>query len=171
MESAEQWLAGEEDRGEYRVGEAFERFGQRQPELAQRVGRALARSGDELAAALGYFVGAALWLAFDDAFGDRLDRVTDTAAAGVEEALSLDEQLRGADPHEALETDDVVAMEQPHAVGFVRAHLENALGLHSDADVDALHAVYRLLLLELLALSYAVREPAGLGGSSSELCA
>ena len=55
-------------------------------------------------------------------------------------------------------TEDVIAMEQPELMRFIGEHLEAALETEADtADVDAIHEVYRLLLIEVLALSYAVQ--------------
>ena len=38
-----------------------------------------------------------------------------------------------------------------------------------NADVDAIHGIYRLLLIELLALSYAVSAPPGVAAVSDEI--
>ena len=46
------------------------------------------------ALALGYFLTLSIWLAFDAVFHSELDEVTETALAGVEESLQLDEQIR-----------------------------------------------------------------------------
>jgi hypothetical protein len=159
---AEGRLAADEDDAEERLSSAFSRFEREQPALSERVGVALSRCRDEVAQALGYFLSLALWLAFDEEFAGRVGRLTKLEVRGVEESLALDEQLRGADPVEAVDSDDVVAMEQPHALAFLHEHVEAALEVHADViDVDEIHDVYRALLVELLALSYAVRAPDG----------
>jgi hypothetical protein len=113
-----------------------------------------------------------VWLAFDRQFGSRIALVTDTAINGVAEALGLDERLRGEDPTEAVDSDDVVAMEQPHVVGFITEHVEAALEVHAaEVDVDAVHRIYRLALIEVLALSYAVTPPEGATLSNDEIFA
>ena len=90
-----------------------------------------------------------------------LGEVTETALRGVEEALQLDEQIRLSDPAEAVDSDDVVAMEQPDVLSFVHEHLDAALEANADeVDVDDVHAIYHVVLVEVLALSYAVRAPA-----------
>jgi thiol-disulfide isomerase/thioredoxin len=72
----------------------------------------------------------------------------------------------GVSFYELLESDDVVAMGQPHLVGFVREQVEAALepdedGDAADVDLDAVSAVYRAVLVEILALGQAVAPPRG----------
>lgn len=172
LEVAEDWLAGNDTLTDERLREAFERFEQNQPALAERMTRTLGRAQDEVAAALGYFLALALWLAFDEAFGDRVARLSDTELDGADQSLRLDEQLRGSDPVEAVDSDDVVAMEQPHAVRFIHEHVEAALESHAAiVDVDAVHRIYRTVLVEVLALSYAVAAPEDFAGDPNEVCA
>ena len=115
---------------------------------------------DETALALGYFLTLAVWLGFETTFGDELSEVSTVALASVEEALSLDEQIRLSDPADVVDSDDVIAMEQPHLLAFANEHLDAALEANADqVDVDDVHAIYRLVLVEILALSYAVRAP------------
>jgi hypothetical protein len=147
-----------------RLQETFNRFQKTQPELADRIGLLVSRSADEVAVALGFYLSSTVWLAFERTFGERLVAVAAADVAGVEESLSLDEQLRGADPAEAVDSDDVVAMEQPHILDFIQEHVDAALEVHADtADVDSVHSVYRLMLVLVLALSYAVTAPEGAG--------
>jgi tetrahydromethanopterin S-methyltransferase subunit G len=170
--AVEQWLGSDEAETEQRLHEAFERFERTQPALAQRVGRSLGRSKDEVALALGYFLSLVIWLGFEQAFGSRLAELSGTAVDSAEQSLKLDEQLRGQDPVEAVDSDDVVAMEQPHAVEFIHEHVEAALEAHAgQVDVDAVHGIYRVLLIELLALSHAVAAPADFVGTGNEICA
>jgi hypothetical protein len=172
IEESESWLGGEDDVTEQRLSEAFERFETEQPVLARHVGNALTRSGDDIAVALGYFMTLVIWLAFDSTFSSDLRRVSETDLTGVEEALDLDEQLRGSDPAEAVDSDDVVAMEQPHIMSFVHQHIDVALDVHAgDIDVDAIHRVYRVILVELLVLSYSVRLPEDVVTLTSEIYA
>ena len=116
---------------------------------------------DETALALGYFLTLAIWLGFDAAFGAEMAEVTETALCGVEESLKLDEQIRLSDPAEAVDSDDVVAMEQPDILAFVHEHLDAALEANAgEVDVADVHSIYRVVLVEVLALSYAVKAPA-----------
>lgn len=166
----EQWLGSDEAAAEQRLHEAFERFEHEQCVLADRIGGALARTSDEVAAALGYFLTLAIWLAFAQQQDLELTAVSETAISSVEQALALDEELRGADPAEAVDSDDVVAMEQPHALDFVNEHIEAALEVHAgDVDVEAVGAMYRLVLVEVLALSYAVLPPDDMVGATGEI--
>lgn len=161
LADVEDRLGAEDDGARERLDEAFARFEKTQPALAERISDALGEPLDETALALGYFLTLAIWLAFDAVFGADLDEVSETALDGVEESLKLDEQLRSTDPAEAVDSDDVVAMEQPHALAFVHEHLDAALEANaSEVDVDDVHAIYQVVLVEILALSYAVRPPA-----------
>ena len=160
--AVEDWLGDDEEHAEQRLNDLFERFEREQPVLALRIGAALARQRDEVAMALGYFLTLVMWLAFDKAFGAALGRIDELALTSVKEAFALDEELRGQDPNEAVESDDVVAMEQPYALAFIQEHVDAALEVHAgQVDVDAVHAVYRAIVIEVLALSYAVRAPSG----------
>ncbi|MEM9693362.1 MAG: hypothetical protein AAGA56_12510 [Myxococcota bacterium] len=174
LDRVEDWLGEDEQLTEQRLGELFDRFEHEQPFLAEQVGNALARTRDEVALALGYFLTLAIWLGFTECFEQRLDLVDDLALKSVGEARALDEELRGADPHDAIDTDDVVGMEQPHALSFIQEHLDAALDVQTEeVDIDALDRVYRLILTELLALSYAVRAPntPGHAAVAHEACA
>jgi hypothetical protein len=160
LSDVEESLAEDNDEARERLDEAFTRFEQTQPALAERISNALNGPIDETALALGYFLTLAVWLAFDNVFGAELEQVTETALLGVEESLQLDEQIRLSDPAEAVDSDDVVAMEQPDVLTFVNEHIDAALEANaSEVDVDDVHAIYRLVLIEVLALSYAVRAP------------
>lgn len=160
LSEVESFLGEDEGLTEERLTETFQTFETSQPHLSVYIGRRLARTRDDVAMALGYFLTLAVWMAFDRAHGGELGLVDDMALQSVEEALSLDEELRGQDPTDGIESDDVVAMEQPDAIRFVQEHIEAALDVNAgDADVDAVHRVYRLVIVEVLALSYAVMPP------------
>jgi hypothetical protein len=166
LDAVEQWLGDDEPTAAQRLDQIYQALETEQPVLAARLGRTFARGHDEVASALGYFLSLVIFKAFGD--GHALARISDTALDSVEQALALDEQLRRDDPVEAVDSDDVVAMEQPHVVAFVHEHIEAALELHgAEADVDAVHAMYRMILVETLALSYAASpegDPATTGG-------
>ena len=87
--------------------------------------------------------------------------------------LELDEQIRLSDQAEVVDSDDVVAMEQPQLLEFIHEHLDAALEANADeVDVDDVHQVYRAILVLVLALSYAVRTPSNVTfGASTELLA
>jgi hypothetical protein len=172
LASVEDQLAEDDDDSRKHLDEAFTRFEQTQPALAERISVVLASPLDETALALGYFLTLAIWLAFDEVFGGDLDEVSETALASVEEALSLDEQIRLSDPAEAVDSDDVVAMEQPDILAFVQEHLDAALEANAnDVDVDDVQTIYRVVLIEVLALSYAVRPPSNWAALTSEFTA
>jgi hypothetical protein len=165
-------LADDDDEARAQLDEAFERFEGTQPALAAHVAEVLGRPLDETALALGYFLTLAVWLAFEQAHGEHINEVSQEELVATEELLTLDEELRKNDPAEALDTDDVVAMEQPTVVSFVHEHVDGTLEAHAEAiDVDDVHVVYRLVLIEILTLSYAVEQPAGYPVSKVELLA
>jgi hypothetical protein len=171
LTDAEDWLAHDDDDGaEARMSQAYERFEDSQGPLGDYVGETLARTNDEVALALGYFLSLVIWMAFDNTFAGGLSRVSETELTGVIESLALDEELRIADSTESVDSDDVVGMEQPHVIQFVQEHLDAALEAHAvEADVDAVGVVYRMLLIEVLALSYSVRPPANFAGTTNEM--
>lgn len=161
---------GEIARGQ--LDRAFVRFESTQPQVADRVASALGKPMDETAMALGYFLTLAVWLAFDKSFEGRLGEVMADQLSAVEQSLSLDEELRRVDPAEAVDSDDVIAMEQPHLIAFVHEHVDNALRARGgDVDVDDVHAIYRVVLIEVLALSYAVSPPDHYDLPKDEFCA
>ena len=165
-------LADDDDQARAQLDEAFERFERRQPVLAAHLAQALSAPLDETALALGYFLALAVWLGFEQAHGDHIEEIRSEEIDATEQLLTLDEQLRQSDPDEALDSDDVIAMEQPHLVDFVHEHIDATLEAHADdIDVDDVHAVYRVVLVQILALSYAVRGPSGYPVSKTELMA
>lgn len=168
----EDQLGEDDEEARERLDAAFTRFEETQPALAERISRTLNGPLDETALALGYFLTLAIWMAFDAAFGKALVEISETALTGVEESLQLDEQIRLSDPAEAVDSDDVVAMEQPDVLSFVHEHVDAALEANADAvDVDDVHAVYRVVLVEVLALSYAVSAPANWALPTAEFTA
>ena len=190
LASVERELASDEDKAQRELDLAFRRFEETQPALALRMGDILAKPIDETALALGYFLSIAIWLAFDRAFGTRLEEVTDDALGATEAALALEEELRASHADEPLELDDVVAMEQPGVLAFVNEHVEAALdpragargreradaadgaeadAIDEDVDVDDVHLVYRAILVLTLALSHAVAPKSGPRGTSELL--
>ncbi len=147
---------------------ALERFEASQPALFAHLEEVLTKTKNEPALGFGYFLILAVFLAFERAFEDELMEVSAVALEGVLASLGLDEEIRMADPAEVVESDDVVAMEQPHLVAYVQDHVEAALEAHADdVDVDAVHQIYRAVLVEVLSLSYAIRPP--VGAKSAEL--
>lgn len=172
LDAVRESLADDDDAAREQLDEAFERFERSQPALATRIAETLGKPLDETALALGYFLSLAIWLAFDQVHGQHLCEIGEEELSATEELLSLDEDLRRADPAEALDSDDVIAMEQPHLLEFVHDHVDATLEAHADeVDVDDVHQVYRVVLIEILALSYAVERPSGYPVAKTELLA
>lgn len=172
LESVRESLSEDDEDARTQLDDAFERFERTQPALANRVAEGLNKPLDETALALGYFLTLAVWLAFEQAHSHHIDEVKAQEIDATEQLLALDEELRRADPAEALDSDDIIAMEQPHLLEFVHEHIDSTLEAHAhDIDVDDVHAVYRVVLVEILALSYAVQRPAGYPMAKVELLA
>ena len=162
LQSVRDSLADDDEEARAQLDEAFERFERSQPSLAAHLAEVLGEPLDETALALGYFLALTVWLAFERAHGQHVDAVTEEQIRATGELLSLDEELRRSDPAESLDTDDVIAMEQPHILGFIHEHIDATLDAHAEQiDVDDVHSVYRVVLVEILSLSYAVRRPEG----------
>jgi len=172
LAEVEEQLGEDDEQARARLDDAFNRFEATQPALADHISSALSAPLDETALALGYFLTLAIWLSFDSTFGDALIEVSETALKGVEESLQLDEQIRLSDPAEAVDSDDVVAMEQPDVLSFVHEHVDAALEANAnEVDVDDVHTVYRIVLVEVLALSYAVKAPSNWAMPTAEFTA
>lgn len=172
LESVRRALAQDDEETRAELDHAFERFERAQPELASHVAKVLSSPLDETALALGYFLVLVVWLSFEKVYGRHLDVVTEQALRATQELLELDEQLRRNDPAEPLDSDDVVAMEQPDLIAFVHEHVGAALEARGDrVDLEDVHVVYRLVLVQVLALSYAVQRPAGYPVVKTELLA
>jgi hypothetical protein len=168
-------LASEDEGERGEVDSAFQRFEATQPSLAAHMSDVLQKPIDETALALGYFLGLAVWLAFDRSFGTRLSAVTDEGLRATEAALTLEEELRATHTDEPLEIEDVVSIEQPSVLAFVNEHVEAALDPHGETgrevDVDDVHEVYRAILVLTLALSHAVVPERGSKTRGTELLA
>ena len=68
---------------------------------------------------LGYFLIVTVYLAFREAFPNRLSIIDGSHLALARETFDADAALRKDDPSEIVETDDVVAMTQPYSDRFI----------------------------------------------------
>lgn len=152
---------GEDDEGLQEVLDAgYREMDRLQPHLAEWLAAEVSSEDDELAQSVGYFLVVTVYLAFREAFPTRLDEVDEAALNIALETLEVDEELRAADPTEVLESDDVVAMGQPAVLAYVQHHFDEAIAqADGDPDLDAFDTVYRAILVEVIALSHAVRAP------------
>lgn len=156
------------DRGdlEAQVHQGARELERHQPQLARWLAGALEGLRDETAVALGQYLTVICWRAFTEGFGQRVGRVDDAAMSAVSATFDCDEELRRGAADELLESDDIVAIGQPHLVAFVREQVEAALepdedGEAADVDLDAISTVYRAVLVEILALGQCVSPPRG----------
>jgi hypothetical protein len=133
-----------------------------QPPLAEWLASQVSSRTDELAQSVGYFLSVTVYMAFREAFPRRLDTVDRSSLKLAIDTLHADEELRANDPTEVMESDDVVAMTQPVLFGYVQHHFDEALAqADDDVDLEAFDVVYRAILVEVIALSHAVRGPEG----------
>lgn len=163
---------GDEELTRSQLDDAFERFETRQPVLAAHLTEVLSQPLDETATGLGYFLAIAVWIGFEQIHRDKIARIGEDELIATRELLELDEQLRRMDPADVLETDDIIAMEQPELLKFVHDHVDATLENHADdIDVDDVHEIYHAILTEILALSYSVERPLGFPVARTELLA
>lgn len=157
LERVEKSLTASEEQGRDLFSEKFAIFEQSQPILAARVTSLLAKPMGETPLALGYFLSLTVWMSFDESFGFQVQQVDEEEISAAEEILQADEELREESLDETLETDDVIAMQQPALVDFIRDHIDIALEADPiGVDVDEIDSVYRMVLLLVMTLSYAV---------------
>lgn len=142
------------------LAEAFEHLEGSQPALAERVNAALREEHDETILALAYFLVLAVWLAFEEEHGDGLGEISTEGIELTADLLNLEEEIGLVTAAGTPGVEDAVASEQPAVLGFIRDQMATALEVHS-MEVTQLQGVFRALLLEVLALSYAVIEPSG----------
>ncbi|MDP3276255.1 MAG: hypothetical protein Q8Q09_13730 [Deltaproteobacteria bacterium] len=155
---------------ESRVEAAFARMDRKQPALATYLTSQFEGIRDETAEALGSFLSVMVHESFDRAFGDRVCVLDASAITRAQQSIELDETLRRENAVEALETDDIVAMQQPAVMGFLREQLDSVLASEEDdasdpIDVDALHAVYRAMMVAIVSLSATIRPVQSTSGS------
>lgn len=177
LERIEQRLADDSSRGREELDGAFARFESTQPHVADAISQVLSRPLDETALALGYFLSIAIWLSFEQTFGEqRLREVSADALQATAAAIALEEELRASRGDEPFDLDDVVSVEQPNVLAFVHEHVDAALTTQEDGggrevDVDDVHAVYRATILLTLCLSHAVVPVDGAARGRDELIA
>lgn len=155
-------LDGADDMARQAATDGYERLASQQPALFNYVRAKLPESLDEKALALGHMLGVAVLLVFEAFAGRALLGLSMDAVAAADAALTADEELRREDPLDELESEDIVAMEQPALVAFLNEQVGLTLSQHAESiDVDHVAIVFRTILVEILALSHAVVRPAG----------
>jgi hypothetical protein len=149
------------------IADAFSRFDDEQPALGAFLASEFDSLRDDTAQALGYFLSVCVYEAFRRAFGKRLGVADASTVELAKASLELDERMRREDSTEPFESDDIVAMQQPHVMAFVREQIDSVLApddeqdVARDVDVDDVSAVYRAMLVCILALSQVVRPSRG----------
>ena len=162
-------LLGADEQARNLAREGFERMGLEQRALAQYLSARLSQPLDEAALGLGRMLGVAVFLAFESSSEARLSCLSDDEVAAADAAFGADEELRRSDPMDALDSEDIVAIEQPALVAFVNEQIGLTLERHAGSiDVDHVAAVFRVILVEILALSHAVPPPPGYPTAQAE---
>lgn len=162
IDALEESLGESEEGLQQALDAGYREMDRLQPHLAEWLAGQVSSRKDELAQSVGYFLAVTVYLAFREAFPTRLDTVDEVSLKLAIDTLSADEELRANDPSEVLESDDVVAMGQPAVLGYVQHHFDEALAQADDeVDLEAFDVVYRAILVEVIALSHAVRSPTG----------
>ena len=160
--NVEEQLGEEGDELQQTLDASYREMDRKQPAMAQFLSEQVSKHEDDLAQSLGYFLVVTVYMAFREAFPTRLVEVDETQLKLAIDMLAADEELRANDPKEVLESDDVVAMGQPVVLHFVQHHLDQALNQGGeDPDLEAFDSIYRAVLVEVIALSHAVRSPDG----------
>jgi hypothetical protein len=160
--AVEAMLSGTDDRTRSLAREGLDRFNTEQRPLSRYVFERLQRSLDEPASGLGRMLVVAVFLAFESVPGLRLRPSSEDEVSAADAALAADEELRRTDPMDALDSEDIVAIEQPALVAFVNEHIGRTLEKHAGTiDVDHVAVVFRAILVEILTLSHAVEPPPG----------
>lgn len=155
-------LSGSDEQRRALVRERFERLAVAHPGLGRYLQGRFPPALDAAALALGHMLAVAVCLAFESTPGLRLRSVSDDLMASADAALGADEALRQSDPMDALDSEDIVAIEQPALVGFVNEQVGLTLEQHAGSiDVDQVAVVFRASLVAILALSQAVLPPPG----------
>jgi len=144
------------------IDRGYRELDRTQPTLAHFVSEAIAAQDDDVAQSLGYFLAVSVYLLFREAFPTRLVEIDADALSAAIDALQTDEALRAESADEVLESDAVVAMGQPAVLDFVQHHVREAVDVAgARADLAQLDDIYRLVLIEVIALSQCVTPPAG----------
>ena len=162
LSSVEASFSAADERARQAAQAGLERLRSEQPALYDYLRAQLPESLDETALALGHMLVVSVFLAFASFAGDALQRLSVDAVAAADLALETDEDLRRSDPQDPLDSEDIIAVEQPALIAFINEHIERTLHRHAGSvDVDDVAMVFRTILVVIVALSHAVAPPPG----------
>jgi hypothetical protein len=162
VRSTEAIFAAADARARQLARASFERLTAQQPALTEYLAHKLSASLDDTALALGHMLAVAVFVSFENFAGSALRSLSRESVAAAELSLAADEELRRTDPQDALDSEDIVAIDQPSLLAFVNEHIERTLEQHArDVDVDDVDVVFRAILVEIVALSHAITPPPG----------
>ena len=162
VRSIEASFAAADARARQLARASFERLTAQQPALTEYLAHELRDSLDDTALALGHMLAVAVFVSFENFAGSALRSLSRESVAAAELSLAADEELRRTDPQDALDSEDIVAIDQPALLAFVNEHIGRTLDQHArDVDVDDVDVVFRAILVEIVALSHAIAPPPG----------
>lgn len=139
------------------LDDGFRAMESRQPCLAEFVSGELALIEGPKLSAVGYFLAVLVYLAFEEAFGDRLGRVQNADVMQTLDQLLTDGELRTRDVERVSYSEDAIALGQPALIALLRSEVDRALeAAPEDAVTERVDALYEMLLVELLALTRVV---------------
>ena len=150
---------------------AFQQCRKEQPGLSRWLEDRLVRLADDAACGLGLTLAMPIWVSFSQFTRQRLRIITAEDCIAVQNHLLADEELRRNDPKLIVETDEIIAINQPEVARLVRTKTNETLSRYaSSVDVDEVDYTYRVLLVEVLVLSYAVPPPYPERADASRVC-
>ena len=138
------------------LDDGFRAMESRQPCLAEFVSGELAVIDGPKISAVGYFLAVLVYLAFEEAFGDRLGRVQNNDVLQTLDRLVTDGELRSQSTDGASYSEDAIALGQPALIALLRSEVDRALEDAPNTASERIDALYEMLLVELLALTRVV---------------
>jgi hypothetical protein len=150
-------MLGEPARLTIELDVGFREMERQQPALSRYISDEIAEIADPQLSALAYFLGVVLFLAFREAFPARVLAVSSDEIRQVLDRLVTDGELRQTGAAGPSYSEDAIAQAQPVLASLLRDEIDRAVQETSE-NAAPLHvdSVYEALLVQMLALSYAV---------------
>lgn len=163
IEEVEERLDGDEDHIQETLDAGYNELDRMQPILAGLIANEIADQTDELVQSVGYFLAVTVFLAFRAGFANRMNEITAEALQAAIDSLQTDEELRAEDSTSAdIDSSDVIAMGQPALLDYITHHLQEAIEqAEPNPPYDNLERIYRVILVQVIAMSHAVLAPDG----------
>lgn len=135
----------------------FRDMERRQPALAEFLSAELAELEHPAAQTLSFFLFVVVYLAFNDAFGPRLQPVSGAELDTTLSRLIADGELRHSGVARESYSEDLVALGQPALMRLLREEIDRAIEQVPDSNAwKSVDPLYEVLLVQILVLSHAV---------------